>query len=177
MCAFTHSQYLFFGFRKKVIRCYLPSLPITPWLWFQVSILSAPLHPNPTAFSRAIVIDCNLFTTNAAGAQGLWQAPCWHQWENWSLVQRCQLNCSTLCTCLGFNLEKESGWLPQYRPQLGNEMLLTSSKALQNHRSIVLPLLREDFQWKYQSQIGYLQGKVEEWKKGDTTAVAIGQNW
>lgn len=42
-------------------------------------------------------------------------------------------------TCLGFNLEKEPRRLPQYRPQEGNEMLVTSSKALQNHRSIVLP--------------------------------------
>lgn len=29
-CVLTHSQYLFFGFRKKVIRCYLPSLPFPP---------------------------------------------------------------------------------------------------------------------------------------------------
>lgn len=156
----------------------LPPLPP-----YQPPTLISGFHPvcptTPQSYSllQSHSYRLQLFTTNAAGARGLWQAPCWHQWENWSLVQCCQLNCSTPCTCLGFNLEKESGWLPQYRLQQGNEMLVTSSKALQNHRSIVLPLLREDFQWKYQSQIGYVQGKVGEWKKGDPTAVAIGQNW
>lgn len=43
------------------------------------------------------------------------------------------------CTCLGFDLEKEPRWLPQYGQQEGNEMLVTSSKALQVHRSVVLP--------------------------------------